>query len=130
MSELYDRYVSDKKPAEIIHRVVTDIYCDKLSRHQTDAIISELDINGVLNDVVIKTSPKSEWSEDYLELLVNKAVTGTFSKQYLLHLAEVAEYVNENEKKDIKKRQNNKIAAIVIGIIAVIIFVALIIPKG
>lgn len=86
-------------------------------------------------DVEKKDMP---WDSDYLHELEIKSITGMGSKQFILHLAEVSEYVHAQEKSKNNKRKsfiatiadtvkNNKkiciIAAIVAaGIVALIIW--------
>ena len=96
MSELYNRYIAGKKPAEITHNVVTDIRRGRISGDNLKLLIVELEKKGIFDNTTITTTPKSEWNEEYLELLSYETVGGTFSRQYLLHLAEVADYVQVN----------------------------------
>ena len=112
MSELYNHYVDGKKASEITHSVVTDIKRGRIGGLQLRSLISELETNGILDDTIIKTSPKSEWNDTYLELLSYEVVGGTFSKQYLLHLAEVADYTRTSSTT--KKRKTLSIGKVVL----------------
>ena len=113
MSDLYNRYIAGKKPAEITHNVVTDIRRGRISGANLKSLISELENKGILDDTVIKTSPKSEWNDEYLELLSYETVGGTFSKQYLLHLAEVADHVQANSTAS--KHKKSRISKVILG---------------
>jgi len=121
MSELFDRYVKGKKPAEITHNVVTDIRRGRIHGDNLKALISELDKQGILDNTTVKTEPKSEWNDEYLDILSYEAVGGTFSKQYLTHLAEVTDYVQAiTTSRKHKKPGISKIvlSIVIIGVIA------------
>jgi len=133
MSELFNRYVAGKKPAEITHNVVTDIQRGRISGDNLKSLISELDRNGILDNTVIKVIPKNEWNDEYLELLSYETIGGTFSKQYLLYLAEVAEYVNGNARNNKSKPGGIKtgyVVAAIIIVVALVIFLFSALSKG
>ncbi|MCL2046879.1 MAG: hypothetical protein FWG88_10910 [Oscillospiraceae bacterium] len=122
MSKLYEHYVKGKKPAEITHGIVTDIRRHRLVGNDVNSLITELEQKGMLGDTTVKPAHKSEWNEKYLKLLVSEAVRGTFSKQYLLHLAEVVEHISRSDNKS-----NSKKIVPVILIIAIIIAIVVLV---
>ena len=133
MSELYNHYVDGKKPADITHGVVTDIRRGRIGGADLSLLIAELDNNGILDNSTIKISPKTEWNDDYLDLLSYEVVGGTFSKQYLFHLAEVTEYVRANSKSHSTQSGNMKtiiIGIAVLGLITLGIIVVASLLKG
>lgn len=60
----------------------------------------------------------TSWGRAYLNELEIKSMTGMTSKQFILHLAEVSEYVHTHEKSE---KKNNKQKYIIVGIGAGII---------
>lgn len=62
------------------------------------------------------------WDRNYLEELRLKSMTGMSSKQFILHLAEVSEYVHENERKT-KNKKKFLIAGAAAGIIVAIVMI-------
>lgn len=122
MSELYNYYVAEKKPSAITHAVVTDIKKGRLNGKSLNSLILEFEQKGLLDDTVIKEKTQEEWNEEYLELLSYETIGGTFSKQYLLHLADVAAYLSVNKARVIKEKKNTRIAFFIIAALAIIIF--------
>ena len=126
--------------SEIIAQFIMEIINGELSLMDTKKRIQEYESKYGTNffadyDVEKKEKP---WNSDYLNELKFKSMTGMTSKQFILHLAEVSEYVHAQEKSKNNKRKsfiativdtvkNNKkiciIAAIVAaGIVALIIW--------
>jgi len=60
----------------------------------------------------------TSWDRAYLKELEIKCMTGMASKQFILHLAEVSEYVHTHEQSE---KKNNKQKYIIVGIGAGII---------
>lgn len=123
MSRMYEHYITGKKPTEITHGIVTDIHRRRLIGEDVNTLVDELEQNGILGDTTVKLAPKSEWNEEYLKLLACEAVGGTFSKQYLLLLAEVAKYIEDRKKKS----KIFKIIAVLLAITTVIAIVVCVI---
>ena len=97
------------------------------------------DVNKIINDYEqlepdffveceIKKKEKP-WDTEYLETLKEQAIAGISSKQFIIHLAEVSEYVHEQERIRKSKEKGKKriiiaaIAAVVITIIILILCV-------
>lgn len=69
------------------------------------------------------------WDRNYLEELRLKSMTGMSSKQFILHLAEVSEYVHKNEKQK-KIRKKIIITGAICGIIAALVILAIAFSKA
>lgn len=69
------------------------------------------------------------WDRNYLEELRLKSMTGMSSKQFILHLAEVSEYVHKNEKQK-KIRKKIIITGAIFGIIAALVILAIAFSKA
>ena len=69
------------------------------------------------------------WVRNYLEELRLKSMTGMSSKQFILHLAEVSEYVHKNEKQK-KIKKIIIITGAICGIIAALVILAIAFSKA
>lgn len=119
MSYNYEYYSLNNLPSEIPAAIVNDICSGKIGRGELQALILELDKNHIFNNAAIDVHPKNEWNKDYLETLANKIIFGTFSKQYIVHLADVSEYVNASSKS--KKWYKSPAFWIGVGIIGTVV---------
>ena len=63
------------------------------------------------------------WDASYLNELRLKSMTGMTSKQFILHLAEVSEYVHSREKSIAKKQK----CILITGIVTISVLIALIV---
>ena len=72
------------------------------------------------------------WNMEYLKELKLKGMTGSNSKQFFLHLAEVSEYVHANADTSHSKGDKKKfiIAGIIAGIIIALVIVILFLSKS
>ena len=128
MSELYNHYVNGKKPTEITLGLVSDISRGEITRAELMPLISELNKNSKLNDSEVVIPPKDSWTEDYLKLLSKEVIRGVFSKQYLLHLTDVVEHIQQQGRYVIKSNNTEtKIPwgyiLLGIGAVALVIFI-------
>ncbi|HRU95834.1 MAG TPA: hypothetical protein P5092_00130 [Ruminococcus sp.] len=80
-------------------------------------------------DIEKKDKP---WDMAYLKELKLKGMTGSNSKQFFLHLAEVSEYVHANDGTSHSKGDKKKfiIAGIIAGIIIALVIVILFLSKS
>lgn len=131
MSKLYKQYTEGKGPAEYSSDIVNSIRRGRINGSELSYLIDELEQNSKLNSRQVDVAPKSEWDADYLQLLANKVIAGTFSKQYLLHLAEVADYVNSpktNRTSPDNKQSGNGLLVAILAV-AVTVLIAVIAVK-
>ena len=94
-----------------------------------DGILKRSDIRKLISDPQIKEAfigdsfqgkiDKSGWNRKYLNNLPNVAVAESFNEDYLLYLADVSEYVEQNCAKEGKSVFSNKWFWIVLGAVAV-----------
>lgn len=131
--------------SEIIARFIMEIINGELSLMDTKKRIQEYESKYGTNffadyDVEKKEKP---WNSDYLNELKFKSMTGMTSKQFILHLAEVSEYVHAQEKSknnknksgiakilDTIKKHKGIIAAIVATVIVALIIRNLYLSKS
>ena len=83
--------------------------------------LTKEDLNTLINDETVKSvfigskfKPEvnqEEWTKDYLDELSCMAIGEIFNEEYLFHLCEVAEYVNQSKEK-------NKVIGIAVLIVA------------
>lgn len=88
-----DDYIVDGRVAR--DKIATDIIKHKLDRAGVERLCQDPVIQAAFfgkgyND----KRPKREWNKDYLDRLSYAVVGECFDRDYLLHLAEVAEYVS------------------------------------
>lgn len=84
--------------ASAISELMINAANGKLNLQQTKDKMRELEAQygkDVFLDIDYdKAKPKSEWNEEYLQDLMFTAMAGFYSRQFILHLAEVSEYVH------------------------------------
>lgn len=116
--------------SEIKVSLIRDIINGKLSLNETKARIEEYTAKygkDFFPDYDWPAKDRSEWNKAYLdELELSSISAGLSSPQFILHLAEVSEYVYAQEKQKKLKRIIAAIiaAVIVIGVILVICIVS------
>ena len=90
----------------------------KMSYKQTLNKINELERKYPNEDIFTRFSidkkDKSEWDEEYFDKLNNLCMSGAGSKEFILHMAEVSDYLKQKE--NIPKQ----IASILAGVISII----------
>lgn len=108
-------------------KIVADIKRGKIGKSD----IIELDKNHKISEAYfgegeLKKQDKSTWNNRYLDELSLVAVSESFSKDYLLYLNEVAQYVIDKRRH--KERNNKIVKGLLIAallIVFVILFIAL-----
>lgn len=79
-------------------------------------------------DYEVERKPKP-WNREYLEELSLRSMSGMASKQLILHLAEVSEYIHKNEKQK-KIKKIIIITGAICGIIAALVILAIAFSKA
>lgn len=93
-------------------KVASDIKSRKLTKEDLEKMITEPEVKSVfIGNGFNNTVKKEEWTKEYLEKLSYMAIGESFNEEYLFHLCEVAEYVNQPKEK-------NKIIGIAVIIVA------------
>ncbi|GHU99567.1 hypothetical protein FACS189483_08970 [Spirochaetia bacterium] len=118
MANCYDRYFTgndiSRAKADLMYDIKNRIiYGDDLT-----IVIDTLERNGLLEESAFERKPQGQWNDEYRESLPSGFVKGCFSRDYLLHCAEVAEYL-------FRKKQQSKI--LIAGGIAGVALVCLLI---
>lgn len=114
---------------QIKNELIRDIIDGKYTLDQVEIIIQELEAEygeGFFDDYDV---PKEEkpWNRETLKKLETDSLVGTCSKPFILHLAEVSEYVHNEERKDeYSKKKINRLRIIVIAITVIIVIFAVI----
>lgn len=109
--------------SEIKYNFVKEIANGKLSLKDVQQRIQEYEQKyGIdfFDDYDIEKKEKP-WNKEYLKELEAKILSGIRSKQFILHLAEVSEYVYTNEKTEINKHKTFLISTIIAVIVVVTI---------
>jgi hypothetical protein len=112
-----------KTKGEICGDIVSLINKQKLSRNELETLISILREKEYFTIERTKFIRKEIWNRDYLHSLLFVPAQGVYTSDYLLHLFEVAEFVNSMEQKKDKQKKlilGVAIAVVAIGIIIII----------
>ena len=84
--------------------IACDIAYSKISKNDLDILIKDLSSNKNLNKrkvFVTKNTNKlmkKDWNQSYIEDLIKRANDSWFNEEYLLHLYEVTNYVNNQRE--------------------------------
>lgn len=114
---------------KITSQLIRDIINGKLNLEEVQRKIAELEAEYGKDFFVDYDIEKKEkpWDEKYLHDLEIKSMAGMSSKQFILHLAEVSEFVHSSKYKREKKSSNSPkksmrkiIIFIIAGVIAVL----------
>lgn len=110
-------YIVDGKVAR--DKIAMDIKYRKLDRTGVERLCQDPVVQAAFFGAGYKDRrPKGEWDEDYLGRLSYAVVGECFNREYLLHLAEVAEYVSRAPSKKGIVVGVVIVLAIVLGIVA------------
>ena len=108
-----------------INRLVGDII-----KHNVDSVQVQNCIDGLKKEYgedsfsSINFEKKSQpWDEPYLRELKEKNVTGACSEEFLLHMAEVSDYLSARKRRTLTK------AIVSVGVIALIIVLIIVLKK-
>ena len=94
-----------------VNVLVNNIAIGKVGKKETEQIIGDLKKkygNDIFPSFKFQKQPMP-WTKEYLHLLQKKNITGACSEEFILHMAEVSEYIALKKKK--------KIIGIVVGVI-------------
>lgn len=113
--------------SELTARLIMDIINGKYSANEVDSIIKRYESQDTMFFANYEIKKKDKpWDFEYLNELKTAAMTGLASKQFIIHLAEVSEYVHEQERIRKSKEKGKKciiIAAIATMVITIIILI-------
>ena len=94
-------------------KIALDIKYAPFSKQELEDLISDERIQSAYIGTNYNCKkPKSEWTEDYLNLLSYAAVAESFNDDYIRYLNEVSSYVNE------KKITDRRVKMLLSGILA------------
>ena len=113
MSTIYDRYFKCIPLSDAKAKMMQDIQNHILSGKEFNVLIRDLQKQGLLLNKPFTTKPKNEWNDEYLNYLESGYISDYFSKSYLEHFNEVAEYVYS------RKRRKRLIVIIFVAVVLV-----------
>lgn len=89
-------------------KVASDIISCKLTREDLDELVKNEDVKSVFigRNFKCESDPK-KWTKEYLEKLSYMAIGESFNEEYLFHLCDVAEHVNQ-------PKENSKLIGIIL----------------
>lgn len=89
-----DDYIVDGKVAR--DKIAMDIIKQKLDRAGVERLCQDPVVQAAFFGAGYKDRrPRGDWDKDYLDYLFCAVANDCFNRDYLLHLAEVAEYVSK-----------------------------------
>jgi len=92
--KMKDDYIVDGKVAR--DKIAMDIIKQKLDRAGVERLCQDPAIQAAFFGAGYKDRrPRGDWDKDYLDYLFCAVANDCFDRDYLLHLAEVAEYVSK-----------------------------------
>lgn len=106
------------------NELIRDIIDGKYTLDQVEKIIQELEAEYGEEFFEKYDVPKEEkpWNRETLKKLETDSLVGTCSKPFILHLAEVSEYVHNKERNDEdSKKKNIRLRILVVSVIVVIL---------
>ncbi len=106
MSEVYEKYFGMGDVSLGKAKMMRDIEMHRLSGQDLALLIDELERRNMLTHKHYTPKPKEQWDEAYLSKLCNGCISDYFSRQFLEHFGEAAEYVYSR-----KKAHNGKLVA-------------------
>lgn len=97
-----DRYLSDGKFSRI--DLVDDIARLKISKEDLMSLLGCEEIKSYFfESIKFQKTEKSKWNHEYLNDLKAKAVAECFTQEYLMHLYDVACFVNNHSSNPVSK---------------------------
>lgn len=117
---------------QIKNELIRDIIDGKYTLDQVEKIIQELEAEYGEGFFEKYDVPKEEkpWNRETLKKLETDSLVGTCSKPFILHLAEVSEYVHEKEQPvENSKKKGSLILIAVIATIIIIVIVGVILSN-
>lgn len=95
--------------------IVYDIADGKLTGDELNELIEQLELHNKLGSKKVDRIPKEKWDEEYLNKLKNDFFCSSLSREYLLYVYEVADYVHK------KKRKSP--LALIIAVCVILVFI-------
>ena len=125
---MHNKYIENDKP--IRARIVQDIIKSRLKGSDLETIMENDIIKAHLStEPFLEKKDKSAWTREYLEDLFYPSGPKYFSREFLLYLNEVAEYVTSKEPQKRKTRFDYKYIFIGIIIFILIVFLKSCLPN-
>ena len=110
MYNIKDYFDEDNKISRM--KIARDIKSCKLTKEDLDELVKNENVKSVFIGSKFESEvDKEKWTKEYLMNLYYMAIGESFNEEYLFHLCEVAEYVNQPKEK-------NKIIGIAVIIVA------------
>lgn len=99
MSGLYKEYFDGNNIRMGKARLMRDVKKYRLNGRQLSGLIDDLEAEHLLTDKPFTPKPKECWDEEYLDWLSNGHISDYFSRAYLEHYGEVADYLAGQKRK-------------------------------
>lgn len=117
---------------QIKNELIKDIIEGKYSLEQVRDIIQKIEAEFGEEFFDNYDVPKEEkpWNRETLKKLETASLVGTCSKQFILHLAEVSEYIHNKERNDANsKKKSNRlrilVISVIVGIVILVVFLCI-----
>lgn len=93
--------------------IVYDIADGMLTYDELNELIEQLELHNMLGSKKVDRIAKEKWDEEYLDKLKNDFFCSSLSREYLLYVYEVADYVH--------KRKRKRTLALIIAVCAILV---------
>lgn len=82
-------------------KIAIDVKYRKLTKQDLNTLINDEDVKSVfIGSKFIPEVNQKQWTKEYLDELSYMAIGESFNEEYLFHLCEVAEHVNQMKEKN------------------------------
>jgi len=119
MASRYDTYFLGQNVSTAKGKLMYDIKNHVVYGAELSEIIDNLEKNGLLEEKPFTKKTQSQWTNEYARFLAARFAAGYFSRDYLFHCAEVAEYLDKK-----RKRAKALLACGIVGLVVVCLIIA------
>jgi hypothetical protein len=97
MSNFYNKYFSGGNISSAKVDLIYDIKNHILYGDALSELIDDLEKHGLLSENSFTKKDQTQWNDDYVRFVA--FTPGYFSRDYILHLAEVSEYLYQKKRR-------------------------------
>lgn len=123
MSKVFERYFDGNDVNYGKASMMRDIECHRLAGSELAILIDDLESRGMLLDKPFAPKPKEYWDASYMSWLSKGHLSDHFSRGYLEHCGEVAEYVYGRTQRERQQKITKAVAVWGLIVLAVAVIV-------
>jgi hypothetical protein len=119
MANCYDKYFLGHDISSAKAKIMYDIKNHVLFGEELSELMDDLEKHGSFEERTFTKKPRHQWNDEYARFLAFRFASGYFSRDYLGHCAEVAEYLFQK-----KRRSKTLVSCGIAGLIVVGLLIA------